>query len=410
MAQHNGRSDTEGMAEFAKQLWERYMRQRVISDLLKHSLDGYKAKVASNNGDGTLTVIRPYDAQSMTLRCPPGLATWAAAGDQVLVVSLGDASNSFILCATNIDGFGNDILSNQNPLMDADTASPGTFNEASRADHVHPSDTSRVPTSRTINGYDLTQDRTLTAADVGALASGGTAVGASNLRYTYRLDGTNGVWFQFMQFTLSDNETTKFLLFFTDGGNGYQGLLNCRFHHTSGGSITSTVRWWAKNGYSVSDIRYTVDQTTETITLYIHKRSPSFILFYSILSSDRSAYKNISSYFTALQVSEPTTATSADGVRADNDVNGNQINTTYARQDGFLWFSSAAVSAGTAQQILSISDAAITADYVLARIEFADPGYITAMGSWTTDSGNFTLTGTATAATTANILLVRKGN
>lgn len=184
------------------------------------------------------------------------------------------------------------------------------------------------PTEATL----VTVQTALTAADVGALASGGTAVGASNLRYTYRLNGTNGVWFQFMQFTLSDNETTKFLLFFTDGGNGYQGLLNCRFHHTSGGSINSTVRWWAKNGYSVSDIQYTVDQTTETITLYIHKRSPSYILFYSILSSDRSDYKNISSYFTDLQVSEPTTATSAGGVRADNDVNGNDIVSTYLQK------------------------------------------------------------------------------
>jgi hypothetical protein len=293
--------------------------------------------------------------------------------------------------------------STANPQMDG-TASPGSTGEWADGGHVHPTDTTRVPTSRTINGYDLTQDRSLTAADVGALASDGTAVGASNLRYSYRIDGSNGVWFQFMQFTLSDNETTKFLLFFTDGGNAYQGLLNCRFHHASGGSISATVRWWAKNGYSVSDIRYTVDQTTETITLYIHKRSPSFILFYNLLSSDRTAYKNISSYFTALQVSEPTTATSAGGVRADLDGAGNNI------ADGRLWFSSVAVSAGTAQQILAITDATITADYVLARIEWADPSYITAGYTWTTGAGSFTLSGTATAATTANILLVRKGN
>ena len=75
-----------------------------------------------------------------------------------------------------------------------------------------------------------------------------------------------------------------------------------------------------------------------------------------------------------------------------------------------LRFTSVAVSAGTAQQILAITDATITADYVLARIEWADPSYITAGYTWTTGAGSFILSGTATAATTANVVLIRKGN
>ena len=56
------------------------------------------------------------------------------------------------------------------PLMDG-TASVGTSTDYAREDHVHPTDTSRVPTSRTINGYALTANITLDASDVGALPS-----------------------------------------------------------------------------------------------------------------------------------------------------------------------------------------------------------------------------------------------
>ena len=100
------RSAAESMQELAKQLWERYIKPRASKDLLGHSLDGYKATVISNNGDQTLTVRRPFDDQSMTLKCTPALAQSALNGDQVLVVSLGDLSNSFVLCGTDMSGFG----------------------------------------------------------------------------------------------------------------------------------------------------------------------------------------------------------------------------------------------------------------------------------------------------------------
>lgn len=102
----SGMSDAEAMHELAKLLWERYFKARASEELLGHSLDGYKASVVVNNADGTLTVQRPFDNTQMTLRCPPALATSAEAGDQVLVVQLGDASNSFILCGTDMGGFG----------------------------------------------------------------------------------------------------------------------------------------------------------------------------------------------------------------------------------------------------------------------------------------------------------------
>lgn len=54
-----------------------------------------------------------------------------------------------------------------NPLMNG-SANPGSANQYSRGDHVHASDTSRVPVTRMINGMDLSVDRNLTYDNVGA--------------------------------------------------------------------------------------------------------------------------------------------------------------------------------------------------------------------------------------------------
>lgn len=56
------------------------------------------------------------------------------------------------------------------PLMDGE-ATVGTSKKYARQDHVHPSDTSRVPITRTINGKALSSNVTLSASDVNALPS-----------------------------------------------------------------------------------------------------------------------------------------------------------------------------------------------------------------------------------------------
>lgn len=53
-----------------------------------------------------------------------------------------------------------------NPLMDG-TAAVGTSEKYARQDHKHPSDTSRVPTSRTVNGHALSANVTITKSDIG---------------------------------------------------------------------------------------------------------------------------------------------------------------------------------------------------------------------------------------------------
>lgn len=52
------------------------------------------------------------------------------------------------------------------PIMDG-TATVGTETKFARGDHIHPTDTSRVPTSRTVNGHALSSNVTITASDIG---------------------------------------------------------------------------------------------------------------------------------------------------------------------------------------------------------------------------------------------------
>lgn len=407
-------SEYEGMAEFAKQLWERYFRRRAIAELKNHALDGYKAQVVSNNGDGTLTVIRPFDAQTMTLRCPPALATWADENTQVLVVSLGDESNSFVLCATNIDGFESTELSDEDPLMDGAEPDPGTAGKAARGDHVHPSDTSRVPVTRTINGYDLTQDINLTAADVGALALTGTANRAKQLSAAHYFASTSGQWYKVLEIPMSVNGIRHLILTVNSAGGRYCGIVYCYFCRVSGAASTATrVRWFGIEGFSTDDLRFTAvtaDGVT-TFALYLRARAGNYVYISTIRAMTSGETWDPSPYWLSTAVSEPpSTATAAMGPAAVYDGYGNGISATYAKRSDLLWFSAVAVSAGTGQQIISLSDSAITDEHVLARLEFTDPANITEGYSWTTGAGTFSVTGTATAATTANILLIRKGN
>lgn len=63
------------------------------------------------------------------------------------------------------------------PKMDG-TATVGTETTFARGDHIHPSDTTRVPTSRKVNGKALSSDITLSASDVSAIPT--SAKGAAN--------------------------------------------------------------------------------------------------------------------------------------------------------------------------------------------------------------------------------------
>lgn len=77
------------------------------------------------------------------------------------------ASTATTYGAASTSNYGHVKLSNTTPSMDG-TAAVGNSTDVARANHVHPSDTSRVPTSRKVNSKALSADITLTASDVGA--------------------------------------------------------------------------------------------------------------------------------------------------------------------------------------------------------------------------------------------------
>jgi hypothetical protein len=58
------------------------------------------------------------------------------------------------------------VVGTANPLMNG-TAASGSTGKWADAGHVHPSDTSRVPTTQTVNGHALSAPVTVTASDVG---------------------------------------------------------------------------------------------------------------------------------------------------------------------------------------------------------------------------------------------------
>lgn len=75
-----------------------------------------------------------------------------------------------------------------------------------------------------------------------------------------------------------------------------------------------------------------------------------------------------------------------------------------------LWLPGVTVSATTGS-IVSVSDSRITTAHVLASCVFTSDSSITALSAWSTETaGTLTITGTCSAATTADILLVKKNN
>lgn len=75
---------------------------------------------------------------------------------------------------------------------------------------------------------------------------------------------------------------------------------------------------------------------------------------------------------------------------------------------GALYFTNVTVSSGST--IITLNNAAITSDHVLARIDFASTVGLNPDLEWTTSDGSLVITGYALQATTASILLVKKNN
>ena len=89
---------------------------------------------------------------------------------------------------------------------------------------------------------------------------------------------------------------------------------------------------------------------------------------------------------------------------------GNTIqNISEIIQNKILYFTDVATMPTTGT-IVNISDNAINSNHLVTSCIFAIPSYILDDISWTTSSGNLTLSGTCSSATTCNIILIKKDN
>lgn len=120
----------------------------------------------SNIAVGSTTIYADGKTDTLTL----------VAGSNVTLTP--DATNDKVTIAATDTTY---TAASSTPLMDG-TGIVGTSAKYAREDHVHPSDTSRVPTTRTVNGKALSSNITLSASDVSAISSNDThyARGSAN--------------------------------------------------------------------------------------------------------------------------------------------------------------------------------------------------------------------------------------
>ena len=120
----------------------------------------------ANSGSGLTVNVNSLGATPVAIAGSSGWTT-------TLTASIIPAGKPVLMC---YDGTNWDVQqtgtasagvtpSSSNPLMDG-TAAPGSSTNYSRADHVHPSDTSRVSTSTTVNGHALSANVVVSASDL----------------------------------------------------------------------------------------------------------------------------------------------------------------------------------------------------------------------------------------------------
>ena len=102
--------------------------------------------------------------------------TYNSSSKKIQKTKAGTTSDVVTLATVATSGSYNDLTntptipagvepSTTTPKMDG-TATVGTETKFARGDHIHPSDTSRVPNSRTVNGKALSSDIVLTGGDI----------------------------------------------------------------------------------------------------------------------------------------------------------------------------------------------------------------------------------------------------
>ena len=109
-----------------------------------------------------------------------------------------------------------------------------------------------------------------------------------------------------------------------------------------------------------------------------------------------------------------TTAIASGGTIVVSGAGVNVVQTNVGKEikNRELWYPTQAIAStsGSAGTLATITDARITADHVLTKFVAANSSYITSDITCTTSAGQAVITGTSTAATTAEIVLTKKDN
>ena len=123
---------------------------------------------------GSTTLMADEVSDTLTLVAGSNVTLTPDATNDKITISATDTTYTPASATPNMDG----------------TGAVGTSAKYAREDHVHPSDTSRVPTSRTVNGKALSSNITLSASDVSAIPTSakGAASGVCPLNSSSKID------------------------------------------------------------------------------------------------------------------------------------------------------------------------------------------------------------------------------
>ena len=96
--------NTESIRDFAESLWQYFVPK--IEQRMANSVRYYRAKVTANNGDGTLTIQRPYDNE-ITVPCVDSMKD-TGVGAQVTVLVFGGTAlkNSIVVADGKVSELG----------------------------------------------------------------------------------------------------------------------------------------------------------------------------------------------------------------------------------------------------------------------------------------------------------------
>lgn len=302
------------------------------------------------------------------------------------------------------------------PLMDG-TAAVGTATKYAREDHIHPSDTTKVPTTRTVNSKALSADITLTASDVNAVPTTRTVNSkalSSNITLTASdvsaVPTTRKVNNKALSadITLTASDVGALADTYTapvTSVNSQTGdvMLTIPSSATASPLMDGTAAVGTSDKYAKEDHVHPSDTAKANLASPALTGTPTA----PTATAGTNTTQIATTAFVATAVSgKQDTISDLSTIRS----NASDGETAYTRSTNkVLYYTSVAVSATTGD-IATISNAAITADHVVVNASFADPSKITTQVTWTTAAGSLTLNGTCTAATTVNVVLIKKDN